>query len=303
MLVYNPGMPPPSAQHYALPLLLLGAVCIAFSPIFVRLSELGPMATAFYRIALALPVLWLWIWHDSGTLPIVQPQRRDWLLLGLAGVLFAFDLMAWHASIMLTSVANATLLANLAPVFVTLGSWLLFKERFGARFLLALALGIAGAAVMLGDSLQIGTKHLAGDGLGLLTAVFYGGYILTVSRLRRRFSTLLIMAVSGLVSALVLWPVAIVMEDQLLAHTAYGWAILAGLALISHAGGQSLITYALAHLPAAFSSVTLLLQPVTAALLAWWLLDEALRGWQSLGGVMVLTAIVLARLASLPKTR
>ncbi len=289
-------MSSPSTHRYALPLLLLGAVCIAFSPIFVRLSELGPLATAFYRVTLALPLLWLWVGQDSGSRPGDGLHKRDWLYLALAGVLFALDLMAWHFSIMLTSVANATLLGNFAPVFVTAGSWLLFKERFGRTFLLALALGIGGAAVMMGDSLQLGREHLAGDALGLLTAVFYGGYILTVSRLRRRFSTVLIMAVSGLVSALILVPVAAIVESDLLATTVYGWAILAGLALISHAGGQGLITFSLAHLPAAFSSLTLLLQPVTAAFLAWWLLDEALRGWQSLGGVMVLGAIVLARL-------
>lgn len=291
-------MPTRAAHAYALPLLLIGAVCIAFAPIFVRLSELGPLATAFYRVALALPVLWLLVGRDSGrALPSGGLRRRDWLYLSLAGVLFALDLMAWHFSIMLTSVANSTLLANFAPVFVTAGSWLLFKERPSAKFLLALALGILGAAILMGDSLQLDRAHLIGDALGLLTAVFYGGYILTVSRLRRHFSTVLVMAVSALVSTLLLFPVALYVEADMIAVTAYGWAILLGLALISHAGGQSLITFSLAHLPAAFSSLTLLLQPVTAALLAWWLLDEPLRAWQSIGALMVLGAIVLARLA------
>lgn len=291
-------MPTRTPHAYALPLLLVGAVCIAFAPIFVRLSELGPLATAFYRVALALPVLWLLVGRDSGrTLPISGLRPRDWLYLSLAGVLFALDLMAWHFSIMLTSVANSTLLANFAPVFVTAGGWLLFKERPSATFLLALALGILGAAILMGDSLQLDRAHLTGDALGLLTAVFYGGYILTVSRLRRRFSTVLIMAVSALVSTLLLFPVALYVETDILAVTAYGWAILLGLALISHAGGQGLITFSLAHLPVAFSSLTLLLQPVTAAMLAWWLLDEPLRAWQSIGALMVLGAIALARLA------
>ncbi len=290
-------MPTCAAHAYALPLLLVGAVCIAFAPIFVRLSELGPLATAFYRVALALPVLWLLVGRDSGTtLPSGGLRRRDWLYLSLAGVLFALDLMAWHFSIMLTSVANSTLLANFAPVFVTAGSWFLFKERPSTKFLFALALGVLGAAIMMGDSLQLDKDHLLGDALGLLTAVFYGGYILTVSRLRRRFPTLLVMAVSALVSALMLFPVALYVETDMLAVTAYGWTILLGLALISHAGGQGLITFSLAHLPAAFSSLALLLQPVTAALLAWWLLDEPLRAWQSIGALMVLGAIVLARL-------
>ena len=75
----------------------------------------------------------------------------------------------------------------------------------------------------------------------------------------------------------------------------WGWLVLLGLALISHVGGQGLITYALAHLPAAFSSVTLLLQPVFAALLAWVLLSEALSLGQALGGLLVLSGIFLAR--------
>ena len=288
-----------SKHSLALPLLLVGAICIAFAPIFVRVSELGPMVTAFYRVFLALPVLWLWTWRAPDSLPAVSLRKRDWLYLSLAGVLFALDLIAWHFSIMLTSVANATLLANFAPVFVTSISWFLFKERFQPSFMLALALGIGGAAVMMSDSLSLDAQYLYGDALGLLTALFYGGYILAVSRLRKHFSTPLIMAVSGMVTALILLPVAFYSEAELFATTLYGWGILIALALISHAGGQGLITFSLAHLPAAFSSLVLLLQPVTATLLAWWILDEALRGWQSLGGLMVLGAIALARLSSL----
>lgn len=288
-----------SRHPLALPLLLVGAICIAFAPIFVRISELGPMVTAFYRVFFALPVVWLWTWRAQDSLPAGGLRKRDWLYLSLAGALFALDLIAWHFSIMLTSVANATLLANFAPVFVTTISWLLFKERFQSSFILALALGIGGAAVMMSDSLNLDVQYLFGDALGLLTALFYGGYILAVSRLRKHFSTPLIMAVSGLVTALILLPVAFYSETELFATTLYGWGILIALALISHAGGQGLITFSLAHLPAAFSSLVLLLQPVTAALLAWWILDEVLRGWQSLGGLMVLGAIALARLSSL----
>ena len=281
---------------HALPLLLTGAVCIAFAPIFVRLSELGPLATAFYRIALALPLLWLLVLQDTQReLPATRPQRRDIAYLGLAGVLFAADLMAWHVAIQLTSVANATLLANFAPVFVTVGSWLLFGERPTARFLWALTLGVLGAAVMMGDSLELDREHMLGDALGLLTAVFYGGYILTVSRLRRRLATLKVMAGSGLVTALILMPVAVVVERDIVAVTVYGWAILAALAWVSHLGGQGLITFALAHLPAAFSSLALLLQPVAAAGLAWWILNEPLRPWQTGGALLVLGAIMLAR--------
>ena len=283
-----------SAERLAFPALLAGAVCIAFAPIFVRLSETGPIATAFYRMALSLPVLWVWMRLQSD--PIARsPGPRDYAVLLLAGAFFAGDLAVWHWSIKLTAVANATLFANFAPVFVTLGSWWLFGERFTKTFIVSIALGIVGAAVLMGDSLSLRAQNFAGDLLGLTAAVFYGGYLLTVSRLRRTFATSVIMCWSGLASAAILLPLAWVSGDALYPATYYGWGILLGLALFSHAGGQSLIAHALAHLSAAFSSVSLLLQPVVATLLAWWLLAEPMRPWQAVGGILVLAAIVLAR--------
>ena len=281
----------------AFPVLLAGATAIAFAPVFVRLSELGPTATAFHRLFLALPVLWLWLSAQRGR-GRAPRTLREFLALALAGLLFAADLAVWHWSIHFTSVANATLLANFAPVFVTFGAWLFFRERFTITFLAGLLLGLFGVAVLMGDSLSLGGRALAGDGLGLLTAVFYGCYILAVSRLRRRFSTATIMAWSGTVTCLALLPAALMSGEEILPTTPYGWGVLIALALISHAAGQSLIAYALAHLPAAFSSVSLLLQPVIAACLAWVMLAEPLRHVQALGAGMVLLAIVLARLGS-----
>ena len=233
----------PSTMRIAFIALLAGAVCIAFAPIFVRLSELGPVTTAFYRLFFALPALWLWVWWQpapTGTLR-KPASMRDYALLALAGLFFAADLAVWHWSITLTSVANATLFANFAPIFVTLGSFLLFGERFRPLFLFSIALGIAGAAVMMADNLTLGTRYLAGDGLGILTAVFYGGYILTISRLRQHFSTATIMAWSGVVTTICLLPIAWFSEGNLVAPSWLGWLVLAGLALFSHAGGQSLI--------------------------------------------------------------
>ena len=104
----------------ALAALFFGATCIALSPIFVRLSEAGPTATAFWRVALAVPVLWIFF---------RTPLRGPRLLFLAAGVAFAGDLAFWHTSIQLTSVANSTLLANLASIFVTLAAWLFLRQR------------------------------------------------------------------------------------------------------------------------------------------------------------------------------
>lgn len=306
---YNPCMPDASTNaaiaqahadrtaRIALIALLAGALGIAFSPIFVRLSELGPTATAFWRVGFAVPALYAWTRFERTDGPRSRrpSTRSDYLRLTLVGLFFAGDLAFWHWSIKFTSVANATLLANFAPIFVAPVSWLLFKERFTRTFVLGLVLAIAGAVVLMGQSLHLSMDALFGDALGLVTAMFYGGYILAVGRLRSEFSTATIMTWSGVVTALVLLPIALLSGESLIAGTAYGWAVLLGLALFSHAGGQSLIAYALAHLPASFSSVSLLLQPAAAAVLAWALLGEPLGPWQAVGAVIVLLGILLAR--------
>jgi drug/metabolite transporter (DMT)-like permease len=274
----------------ALVALFLGAICIALSPIFVRLSEAGPIPTAFWRVALALPVLWIFAF---------RPLKGPKLLFFAAGIAFAGDLAFWHKAIQFTSVANSTLLANLASIFVTLAAWLLWRQRPRPLFLVALALALGGVALLVHASLAFSATALLGDALGVVTAMFYAWYILAVKGLRDRgAATLQVMAVTSTLTAAILFPVALASGEPMLPASAYGWWILVGLALVTHAAGQGLIAYALAHLPAAFSSVGLLLQPVVAACFAWLLLSEPLLPLQIAGGLVVLAAIWLARRAS-----
>jgi len=275
--------------------LLAGAVAIGASALFVKVSETGPVATAFWRVALALPFLWAWstIEQRGNHAASFAADRR---LLIVCGLFFAGDLAVWHWSIVLTSVANATLLANLAPIFVTLAVWVLFRKQPAAAFL-----ALAGVAMLLGGDLHLGGQELLGDGLGVVTALFYAAYQLTVTTLRARVATSTIMAWSGLVTAAVLLPLALLSGDELFPHSMTGWAKLAGLAIISQVAGQSLIAYAMAHLPATVSSVGLLLQPVMAALFAWVLLGETLGWFEIAGGIVVLIGIRIAQRAELAR--
>jgi drug/metabolite transporter (DMT)-like permease len=281
----------------ALAALLLGATCIALSPIFVRVSEAGPTATAFWRVALAVPVLWFL--YSVKAKAKARRYSGKWPLLLAAGFAFAGDLAFWHKSVQLTSVANSTLLANLASIFVTLAAWLFLRQKPTRLFLAALAVALAGVGLLVHTSLSFSSTGLAGDALGVVTAMFYAGYILAVKGLRDRGETTLhLMAVTTTITALFLFPAALASGEQMLPSSAFGWWVLIGLALVSHAAGQGLIAYALAHLPAAFSSVSLLFQPVMAALFAWLLLGEGLVPLQILGGLIVLAGIYLARRGS-----
>jgi drug/metabolite transporter (DMT)-like permease len=280
----------------ALAALFCGASFIALSPIWVRMADVGPTASAFWRVALAVPLLWAIV--ACLPRPAAAP-RRDSRLLVAAGLAFAGDLAFWHWSIQATSVANATLLANLSSLFVTLAAWLLWRQRPSALFLVGLALALGGVALLVRASLGASPGALLGDAYGVVTAMFYAWYLLTVKALRDRgAATLRLMAATTTLTALILLPVALASGETMLPAGARGWMVLLGLAWITHAAGQGLIMFALAHLPAAFSSVGLLLQPVLAAGFAWVLLTEPLSTLQIAGGAVVLAGIYLARRGS-----
>jgi drug/metabolite transporter (DMT)-like permease len=281
----------------ALVALLAGALAIGSSGIFVRLSETGPTATAFWRGCLALPPLALWALLErratraAGRAPAsLRDPQLFW-----AGVFFAGDLALWHSSLLLTSIAASTLEANCAPILVTLFAWGWWGEKPRLGFLLALAAAFAGMLLILAPKLAGGRHALLGDALGLGTACFYAAYILVVSRLRVRHGTGIVMFTTTLVFSVLLLPLAL--TQKFLPDSAHGWWLLVGCALSAQVLGQSLIAYALAQLPATFGAVGLYAQVLAAAAYAWWLLHERLAPLQIAGGVVVLAAIALARRA------
>jgi drug/metabolite transporter (DMT)-like permease len=239
----------------------------------------------------------VWAFAERVRSPQPRPESGERRLIILAGLLFAGDLAVWHWSIVLTSIANSTLLANLAPIFVTLAAWLIFRQRPTLLFTVGLATAILGVSFLVGADFRVSGRALLGDLLGAVTAMFYAAYQLTVTRLRASASTSRIMAYSSMVMAAALLPIAVFSGEQLLPASAEGWAKLFGLALVAQVAGQSLIAYAMAHLPATLSSVSLLLQPVAAAFFAWALLGESLDLLQIAGGVLVLAGIRIAHRA------
>ena len=290
-------------ERIAILALFIGAITIAFAPILVRLSEVGPSATGFHRFLLAIPLYWA----IAATLPrptVAEGSERpgtvrDFVLIAMAGVYLAADVAVWHYSIQMTTVANSTLLANVAPVFVVLGGWLLFRTRVTGTYLIGLAAAMTGVFILSRASLSLSQDHFIGDLVGILTAVFYAAYQMSVERLRKRFSTVTIMKYAIPVSALVMLPVAFASGEDLLPVTLAGWGFLIALAAGPQVFGQGLIAWALAHLPVAFASVSLLVQPVTAALVAWALFGEHIGLQQGIGAVIVLGGIMLARRGSI----
>jgi drug/metabolite transporter (DMT)-like permease len=273
--------------------LVLGAIAMGASVLFVRWADVGPYASAFWRVALALPFLWSWVLMENRNVR-VAPLFTDRAVM-LAGLFFTGDLFFWHLAILGTTVANATFLATTAPIAVALGAWVVLNEKVERRILMGLALCILGGLALIGQSYALVPQRLLGDLYGVATAVFFGAYVLSVRAGRARHGAAALMFASTAISAACLFVIAFAFEPRMLPQSMHGLGALVALAVISQVGGQGLVAVALGTLPATFSSLVIFLEAIAAAGFGWMLLSEPLGMVQALGGVLILVGIYAAR--------
>ena len=279
--------------------LICGAMLISFSGIFVKLSDTDPTSTGFYRLFLPLPLLLGLMLADGRSRPastgvVISP--RGWIAIHCAGFFLAADLVAWHWSLRFVDVATATLLGNTTPIWVALAGYLMFGERFSARFVGGLSISLIGIAFLVaGGEGDIRIDDASGVVLALLGAICYAGYLRGVKAARDRVRLGPVMFWTAAIGAAWLLPVALLTESTVVPSTMRGLLALMGLAFLSQVLGQGLITWSLAHLPAGFSSVVLLANPVASAYFAWLVLGETLAALQTAGCAIVLVGIYLAR--------
>jgi len=282
--------PAPYRLAFGIATLALGAFAMGASVLFVRQADVGPFASAFWRVALALPVLAAWTALAEG-----RSAFRVDSASSLAGAFFAGDLFFWHLAILGTSVANATALATTSPVWVTAFAVLELRQRVSRSGWAGLLLCLLGAAALVGQSWHFDPAHLPGDAAGLATAVFFAGYFLAIGRARRVRGAAAVSLVSTAVTAAILLAVALALEPTLWPASAAGMASLLALALVSQVGGQGLLAVGLAAVPPAFGALVFFLEVVSAATLGALLLGEPLSPLQMLGGALIVAGLVVAR--------
>jgi drug/metabolite transporter (DMT)-like permease len=271
-----------------------GASCISASAILVKLAGTGAATTAFYRCGLALPVL--------VTLALIERRRhgpRPWTAHRgalLAGLLLAVDLVLWNHAIAEVGAGIATVLGNLQVLFVALAAWALFAERPERKFLVALPVVMVGVVLVSGlvGGAAGATHPLAGIGYGIGTSLAYAAFLLIFRRSSAgahvaaplaeataggALGSLLLGLVFGELQLRIGWP-------------AFGWLLL--LSLTSQTIGWLLITSSLPRLPAAISSLTLLLQPAASMVLAFVVLGEEPTLIQVAGAVVVCVGVLAA---------
>lgn len=280
-----------SGRSLAYLALLGGILCIAWSAIFVRWTDIPGPASAFYRLlipALVLAPTWIWDWKKP------RVNGRTLAIICGGGVFFALDLAFFNTSILRTSAANATLLGNNTPIFVGLISWLIFRRRPNAAFWLGLALAVAGSLVIVWGDL-VRHAHLGwGDAMALAASACFAVYLLATEQVRGHTGTLVFLRLAIVSSAAFLLLLNVALRVPLSIPSERSFAALLGLGLVSQLGGYLALTYAMGHLPATVTAVSLLSQGPLTAVLAAIFLGEAMTIHLVLGGTLVLLGIGLA---------
>ncbi|QNE33111.1 DMT family transporter [Sphingomonas sp. NBWT7] len=282
----------PSGGALAFAALLAGNLALAFGPWFVRLTDVGPVAAGFWRIALATPLLLL-LAAITGGRPLSSARGLGWVLVG-SGVLFAGDLASWHVGIHHTKLANATLFGNAATFVFPLYGFLVARAWPTRMQGMALALAAIGAALLMGRSYQLDPQNLVGDLLCLLAGILYAGYFILMARARTTMAPLPALGLSSAAAVVPLLVAAIALGERVLPGN---WTPLVALALLSQVIGQGLMIYALGRLPPLVIGLALLTQPVVAAIVGWLAYDERLGAADLVGAILVAIALVLVRIA------
>jgi drug/metabolite transporter (DMT)-like permease len=277
----------------------VGATLISASAILVKLAGTGAATTAFYRCALAVPVLAALLVVEQRRLGPRPRAGHLWAML--AGLFLAVDFVLWNHAIAAVGAGIATVLGNLQVLFVALAAWLAFGERPQRRFLVALPVVMAGVVLVSGllGSLGSTTDPVGGIGYGIGTSVAYAGFILVLRKTSggtpHVAGPLAEATVSAAAGALILglmfggfqltigWP-------------SFGWLLL--LAISSQTIAWLLITSSLPKLPASITSLMLLLQPAAALVLAAIVLGERPSLLQLAGAVLVCCGVLAASRAA-----
>lgn len=270
--------------------LIAGNIAIAFGPLLVRYADSGPIATGFWRLALATPFLFL-VGHRFGfRLSTVRPQTFVFILI--AGVFFGIDIIAWHIGIFQTKLGNATLFANCASLLLVIYGVVVARKLPGKWQIASVVLAFVGAALLMGQSLELSPVHFAGDLLCLGAGLTYTVYLLMMMQVRENTESWGSLAMASTVAALVLLPAALFAGEQIIPTV--WWPVLL-LAFTSQFLGQGCLTYALPHFSPLVIGLALLLQPALSATVGWVAFGEALTLLDFTGSLLVMAALVLVR--------
>lgn len=281
----------PQAGRFAFPALIVGNLILALGPWMVRLSDVGPVASGFWRLALAIPFLALLAWRQqSGREP---PAWSLVAMVAAGGLFLAIDLAAWHVGIGLTKLANASLFGNASSFVLVLYGFVMLRRLPRAVQAIALVLAVAGTGLLMGSSYELSPTNFKGDLFALAAGLLYTGYLIAVDRARKTMAPMPVLAIATAAGALPLLFLSLALGQKVMPDD---WTPLLILSFGSQVVGQGLLVYAVGYLSPVVIGLGLLAQPAAGAVIGRFAYGETFSLADAAGAALIAVALVLIRL-------
>jgi drug/metabolite transporter (DMT)-like permease len=243
---------------------------------------------------IALPFLITFNFLKNNQILFRVKNKKTILYSLIAALAFTVDLVLWHYSMNITSVSNATIIVNSAPIFVAILAFLIFKEIPQKGFISSFLVTYVGIIGLIIFSNNYTNGKMIGDILCIIAALGYGIYLLIISKLGKETSLNIIFYTTLFCCLFSIIPMSF--ESGLsFPQTHFEWANLILLAFLCQFGGQFLITIGIGKISASSGSIGLLMQPLTATILATIIFSEILNSMQIVFCLITLLGIYKAR--------
>jgi drug/metabolite transporter (DMT)-like permease len=270
--------------------IVIGVISVSLSAIFVKLADAPSGIIAFYRMLFSIlimsPVFFLKYRHELKHL-----NKKEWIYTSVAGIFLAFHFILWFESLNYTSVASSTVLVTLQPIFALIGTYFFFKERATLKAILATVIAIAGSVMIAWGDFKVSGAALYGDILALIACALVTGYFLFGQQVRKQLSLMTYTMVVYTVSTVVLFFYVFATGDSFTSYGSNEWLMFLLLAIVPNLLGHNLFNWAIKYVSTNIISISILFEPIGAAILAYFVFGESLTLTQGIGGFIVILGI------------
>lgn len=270
----------------------IGVVSVSSSAIFVKLATAESAIIAFYRLMFSV-LLMLPLFLMKYRMELTKVKKIDWLLASTAGIFLAFHFILWFESLTYTSVASSTVLVTLQPIFAFAGAYFFYKERFSVKAILSGVVAVLGSLLISWGDFRVSGLALIGDMLAIIACGLITAYLLLGQTVRKRLSSITYTFIVYSASTITLFIYAWAAGNSFGPYPASDWIYFILLAIFPNLLGHSLFNWSLRWVSTTTISMAILLEPIGAALLAYWLLGETIQWTQAVGGAIILASLLI----------
>lgn len=270
----------------------IGVVSVSSSAIFVKLATAESAIIAFYRLMFSV-LLMLPLFLMKYRMELTKVKKIDWLLASTAGIFLAFHFILWFESLTYTSVASSTVLVTLQPIFAFAGAYFFYKERFSVKAILSGVVAVLGSLLISWGDFRVSGLALIGDMLAIIACGLITAYLLLGQTVRKRLSSITYTFIVYSASTITLFIYAWAAGNSFGPYPASDWIYFILLAIFPNLLGHSLFNWSLRWVSTTTISMAILLEPIGAALLAYWILGETIQWTQAVGGAIILASLMI----------